>query len=339
VDRHRARITGTRIVGARIAAVLLACSLLGSVAAPTDALAATLPIRSARWIAPGANKVKLLSEKPSECLAKPATQELAYQVEIGRAAFNTPLLLGGQASRAGLQCESCHRGGRTNREFFFPHVSGRPGTADVTTSVFSSHRGDGIDNPKPIPDLSGPRELLKVSRDPRKPDLRNFIHGLVTEEFDGAESPRAVMDGLAAYVRSLRPDACPPDPIQPIRMESVMADATRAMHAAEAAAVRKDGATAILMVASARTQLGLIYERYQAPSLSAERVALRDADLDLASIQNDVRKGDAGAAMRLALWPGQAATLTGKLQAHEDKSLFNPRQLAAAVRRARARKS
>ena len=168
------------------------------------------PIRAARWIAPGADKARLLSEKPSECLAKAQTPELAYQVEIGRAAFNTPLLLGGQASRAGLQCESCHRGGRTNPQFFFPHVSGKPGTADVTTSVFSSHRGDGIDNPKPIPDLSGPRALLKVSRDPKKPDLRNFIHGLVTQEFDGAEPPPAVMDGLAAYVRSLTPEACPP---------------------------------------------------------------------------------------------------------------------------------
>ncbi|HWF64879.1 MAG TPA: hypothetical protein VN685_09725 [Rhizomicrobium sp.] len=321
MDRYRARI----------AALLL-------VSVPVAVQAAPLPIRSARWIAPGADKAKLLSEKPSECLAKLATAELAYQVEVGRAAFNTPLLLGGQASRAGLECESCHRGGRTNREFFFPHVSGKPGTADVTTSVFSSHRGDRLDNPKPIPDLSGPRELLKVSRDPKKSDLRNFIHGLVTEEFDGAEPPPAVMAGLAAYVRSLRPDACPSNPTTSIRMEGVMADASRAMHAAEAAAVRKDGATAVLMVASARTQLGLIYERYQAPSLTAERVALRDADLDLASIQNDLRTGDAGAAMRLALWPGQAAALTAKLQAHENKSLFDPRQLAAAVRRARARK-
>ena len=297
--------------------------------------AASLPIRSARWIAPGADKARQLSEKPSECLAKSRTPDLAYQVEVGRAAFNTPLLLGGQASRAGLQCESCHRGGRTNPYFFFPHVSGLPGTADVTTSVFSSHRGDGIDNPKPIPDLSGPRNLLKVSRDPKNLDLRIFIHGLVTEEFDGAEPPPAVLDGLAAYVRSLRPEACPPNPTAPIRMQSVMADATRAMHAAEAAIARNDAATAVLMVASARSQLGLVYERYQSPALSEDRAFLREADLDLAAIQNNLRAGNAMAAMRLALWPGEAAILTKKLQASEDKSLFNPVKLAAAVRRAR----
>jgi hypothetical protein len=295
---------------------------------------APLPIRSARWIARGADKARLLSEKPSECLAIPQTPDLAYQVEIGRAAFNTPLLLGGQASRAGLQCESCHRGGRTNPAFFFPHVSGRPGTADVTTSVFSSHRGDGIDNPKPIPNLSGPRDLLKVSRDPNKPDLRIFIRGLVTQEFDGAEPPPAVLDGLAAYVRSLKPEACPPNPAAPIRVQSVIADATRAIHAGEAAIARKDAATAILMVASARSQLGLVYERYQSPALSAERALLRAADLDLAAIQNNLRAGNAMAAMRLALWPGEAALLTKKLQASEDKSLFDPAKLAAAIRRA-----
>ena len=318
---------------ARIAAVLLACCFAGSAAIAV----APLPIRSARWIAPGADKARLLSEKPSECLAKPRTPDLAYQVEVGRAAFNTPLLLGGQASRAGLQCESCHRGGRTNPQFFFPHVSGKPGTADVTTAVFSSHRGDGIDNPKPIPDLSGPRALLKISRDPKKPDLRNFIHGLVTEEFDGAEPPPAVMDGLAAYVRSLTPDACPMNSVQPIRVASVMADATRAMHAAEAATARKDAATAVLMAASARTQLGLIYERYQAPVLSGERALLRQADLDLASIQNDLRAGDSMAAMRLALWPSQASELTRKLETREAESLFDAKQLAAALRRRPAR--
>lgn len=309
---------------ARIAAVLGVCI----VAAAAAGAAPQFPIRAARWIAPGADAATLLSEKPSECLAKAPTPELATRIEIGRAAFNTPLLLGGQAARAGIACESCHRGGRTNPHFFFPHVSGKPGTADVTNSVFSSHRGDRIDNPKPIPDLSGPRALLNVSRDPRKPDLRNFIHGLVTEEFDGAEPPPAVMEGLAAYVRALRPDACPPSPVQPIRMESVMADATRAMRAAGVAAARKDAPTAILMVASARTQLGLIYERYQAPALGRERGALRAADLDLASIQNDLRAGDAGAALRLALWPGEAAALTETLRPNEAKSLFDPAMLA-----------
>jgi hypothetical protein len=115
-------------------------------------------------------------------------------------------------------------------------------------------------------------------------------------------------------------------------MQSVMTDATRDMRAAGAAMAHKDAATAILMVASARTQLGLIHERYQAPALWAERAALRRADLDLASIQNDLRAGDTDAPMRLALWPGEAAGLIKVLQAGEAKSLFNPAMLAFAMK-------
>lgn len=314
--------------GARIAA--LACAVFAGLSAPATARA--LPIRAARWIASGADKISLLSQKPSECLSRPATPDLAYQVEVGRAAFNTPLLLGGQASRAGLQCESCHRGGRTNPDFFFPGISGKPGTADVTTSIFSSHRGDGIDNPKPIPDLSGPRRLLKVSRDPKRPDLKLFIHGLVTQEFDGDEPPPAVLEGLAAYVRSLTPQACPKNPVAPIRMAGVMDDAKRAVKAARQALAHKDGPTAILMVASARTQLGLIYERYQSPRLNAERAALRDADLDLKSVQDGIRARRSDMEARLAIWSAGAAVLSRKLAVKEDQSLFNPAQLAAWTR-------
>jgi hypothetical protein len=319
VDRKRARIA--------------ACAFAFCLGAGAAGAASLFPIRAARWIAPHADVARLLSEKPSECLAGAATPDEAYRIEVGRAAFNTPLLLGGQASRAGLQCESCHRGGRTNPQFFFPHVSGRPGTADVTTSVFSSHRGDGIDNPKPIPDLSGPRGMLKISRDPKKPDLGNFIHGLVTQEFDGAEPPPMVMEGLAAYVRHLTPEACPQDPVQPIRMASVMNDAVRAAKAAGAALARKDGPVAILMVSSARSQLGLVYERYQAPALAGERAALRSADLDLASLQNGIRAGSPDVTARLAIWLGEAETLTRRLAPGEESSLFNPAKLMRIARR------
>jgi hypothetical protein len=133
-------------------------------------------------------------------------------------------------------------------------------------------------------------------------------------------------------VRSLKPEACPANALSPIRLQSEMADATRAMRAGQVAIARKDVATAVLMVASARTQLGLIYERYQAPSLERERALLRGADMDLAALQNNLRAGDAMGAMRLALWPDQASALSRKLQPGEDRSLFAPRPLAAAMR-------
>jgi hypothetical protein len=318
VDHKRARIAVFAFAGC--------CVALGVANAATD-----FPIRAMRWVAPGANVARILSEKPSECLSLPATSEAVYSVEIGRAAFNTPLVLGGQASRAGLQCESCHRGGRTNPQFFFTGISGAPGTADVTSSLFSSHRGDGIDNPKPIPDLSGPRNRLKVSRNPQSPELRTFIRGLVTKEFDGAEPPPAVLDGLASYVRALTPQACPENPLQPVRMQSVMADAVRAAKAANGALAHKDAATAILMVASARTQLGLVYERYAAPTLAREQTALHAADLDLASIQDDIRSRKPDVATRLLVWIAQADNLTKLLTPRRDQSLFDLKALTALI--------
>jgi hypothetical protein len=109
-----------------------------------------VPIREARWLAPGA-VYQGLTREPSECFARPTDPAERRRAEIGRAAFRTPLLLGGQAARAGLSCASCHRNGRGNPDFLFPGLSGPPGTADITASLMSSHRGDGRFNPKPIP--------------------------------------------------------------------------------------------------------------------------------------------------------------------------------------------
>ena len=121
------------------------------------------------------------------------------QMLAGQIAFHTPTLLGGQAAKAGISCASCHVNGRDNPHFSFPGVSGAPGTADVTHSFFSSHRGDGQFNPVLIPDLAKPG---KISRD-REGELEQFMRGLIVEEFDGAEPDHAVLDTLAVYVRAL----------------------------------------------------------------------------------------------------------------------------------------
>ena len=210
--------------------------LLIVLAALAGGFATNPPLRALRWLAPGADGARILTQRPVECLAIPAGADAAYQVEVGRAAFRTPLLLGGQAARAGIDCETCHRGARTNRDFDFPGLSGAPGTADVTTSLMSSHRGDGIDNPKPIPDLGGPKDKFKISQAPDSPDLDRFIHGIVTQEFDGAEPPPAVLQGLAAYVRALSPGACPPTASEAVRVGADVADARRAVRAALAGA-------------------------------------------------------------------------------------------------------
>lgn len=308
MDRRRRR---TRTVAAILAA--LAAGAAG---------ASDVPLQAMRWTALGQDPVARLTHEPAECLAMPADPALARSVEIGAAAFRTPLLLGGQAARAGISCESCHQGGRGNPGFRFPGVSGPPGAADVTSSLFSSHRGDGIDDPRPIPDLSGPRAALKVA----PADLEPFIRGLIVEEFDGHEPPPAVLKGLADYVRALSPGACPATAERPVTLAARMAEARRAIVAAQG---QEDPKVAVFLVTAARARLFLIDERY-AP-LPAERAALRRADLALSGIAQALREGRPDARARLGRWLAATHPLEARLRRAEPRSLFDSKTLAAAL--------
>ncbi len=179
------------------------------------------PLRVMRWLAPGSNVARDLGSKPAECLPRLIVDpDEAYLVAVGRTAFRTPLLIGGQAARAGLACDGCHINAHNNPDFHFPGVSGARGTADITSSLFSSHRGDGIDNPRPIADLGGPKTSLVIDQSAKSPTLETFVHGLVTEEFDGPEPPPAVVNGLAAYLRAQDPAVCAGKPRVPVTLAS-----------------------------------------------------------------------------------------------------------------------
>lgn len=288
------------------------------------------PLAELRWLAPGADPVAAIGMQPAECLfveSGAATQGDVLSIEVGRAAFRSPLTLGGQAARAGLSCESCHRNGRSNPAFHFPGVSGAPGTADVTSSLFSSHRGNGMVDPKAIPDLGAPRDQLKVVPHPDK--LPAFIHGLVVEEFDGPEPTPAVLAGLVAYVRSIRPDLCDARPTL-VTGPGYLLDAIRAVDAGAAILAAGDRQTALVMFAAARTRLGRIDERYA--GLARSRLLLRKSSADLAAIEAMVRAGDPAAPRRLGAWRADTSGLAKVLMRDEPRSLFNPKRLAASAR-------
>jgi hypothetical protein len=323
LDRRRRRPAALAVAGFAFAG---AVAIAAAAPAPRDA-----PIRAMLWVSKDADPARALGSTPTECLKPIADPALARSVEIGRAAFRTPVLLGGQAARAGVMCETCHKGGRSNPDFLFPGVSGAPGTADVTDSLFSTHRGDDIDDPRPIPDLSGPKGKLKIDQDPAAKKLEPFLHGLVTEEFDGPEPPAAVLAGLAAYVRALDPKACPAQARQPITVKLLLSDARRALAAGETAAKAGDGPTAVLMTAAARSRLGLIDERFAAPALAPQRQALRKADTELAAIQGLLRARDAAAPAKMESWLSASRPLEAGLTARSPASLFDPARLAAAA--------
>jgi hypothetical protein len=307
-----------------------AAAVLAGGLAALGLLAAAAPdlslIHMARWLAPGVDKARVLTTQPTECLGRAGDAEQAYAIEIGRAAFRAPLVLGGQAARAGIACDSCHRDGRTNPDFLFPGLSGAPGTADVTTALFSSHRDDGVDNPKPIPDLSGAKAKLKVSQDPGNPALETFIHGIITQEFDGLEPTPAVLKGLAAYTRALSPAACPAALREPLTARTYAENARRAVRAALMALDHKDPATAAFLVEAARTQLGLINERYDQPDADVH-AALRAADLELAAAADAARADDPQARDRMTAWLAAAPQWDSLVERRESASLFNPERL------------
>lgn len=307
--------------GRPLAALLIVIACAGARASTA------LPIREANWIAPE-DRLRLLTTLPEECLPEETADPVA---EIyGRVAFRDPMLLGGQAARAGLSCMSCHRGGRGNPGFHFPGVSAAPGTADVTSSIMSSHRGDGTFNPKPIPDLTF--DPPKVSRAPG-PGLETFIRGLVVEEFDGLPPSPTILNGLATYVRALDPEACTTRADGPYGLANALADYFLALGAAQTALVDKDSDTAIAMLRGARSILGTIDMRYRAKGLEAPRAALAEADDALSAMQQALRDGGDTGPTADALHTRWAATRrwAEPLIRTEARSLYNPKLLKAAL--------
>lgn len=278
------------------------------------------PLRDARWLVPG-TPITALSREPGSCLAVPRDVKTARAVNIGRVAFQTPGLLGGQAARLGISCATCHRNGRGNPTFFFPGVSGKPGTADVTTAILSSHRGDGIFNPKPIPDLAAPEGKRLISRDPVSGTLEAFIFGLIVKEFDGAEPTVRVLDGLSAYVRAISARACGKE--RAVSLATHVGDVRAAMDAAAYAWTEGDAATSGLMIASGRTALGMIDERYAPGALAGNRRAIRGADLGLEALQVAIGNGRPDIPVRIISWRLDMAQWAGALKNGEAKSLYD----------------
>jgi hypothetical protein len=286
---------------------------------------AGLPLRDARWLE-STDLAADLTHQAAECRSRYSDASLQRSAEIGRIAFSAPLLLGGQAARAGLSCSTCHRNGRTNPHFHFPGISGSPGTADVTASLMSSHRGDGIFNPKPIPDLAGDPAKLKVSRDPHKDDLRRFIHGLVTQEFDGPEPTAAVLDGLAAYVRSLSPARCKGPQTVPITLGSMLDQVDEAVRLAEQS-YAADKPTARTLIGAARSTLGKIDERFAMPGNEASRALLRDADAELKAME----LADPASPSMFRSWERRWRAREQALRLAESSSLFSEAELRRVI--------
>ena len=190
-----------------------------------------------------------------------------------------------------------------------PQLSSVPGTADVSSSFFSAARGNGTFDPVKIPDLAMPG---KISRNPSSDTLETFIRNLVVEEFSGHEPSKTTLSALAAYVRAIRNCEAGPERA-PHSLEDQLTLISASVDGAANMAKAGESSTADLLIAAARHQLGLIYERYGARGLKREQKMLLKASMSLQTA-NDMAK-----------WPADFdRNVAPALRQAEARSAYNP---------------
>ncbi|OFX04627.1 MAG: hypothetical protein A3E78_05230 [Alphaproteobacteria bacterium RIFCSPHIGHO2_12_FULL_63_12] len=301
----------------------------GVCAAVLFSAAGAEPLPEARWLAPGANRVAALTLSPGECVSLRNNADTDYLSEIGRAAFSSPLLLGGPAARGGLSCASCHVDGRSNPNFYLEGLSGAPGTADVTSSIFSSVRDDSVFNPAPIPSLVGIGKNKSFGTRAPQPSLHAFIGSAIVEEFQGAQVPPAVLDGLVAYIAGMDAAYCPkaPSALTPRR---AMDDVRRTLAAARAASAKGDEAAADFLLVSAQAALGRNHARFPGASSATLRDSLETLSGDIGSARG-LMKEPQSLARALDEYSTRAKRIGKRLEKARGQSLYDPQRLRAEM--------
>lgn len=289
------------------AAVALIAVLAACAASPTSDGSSAVEIDALTWLADTADPVAELTLQPATCLTAPEDAS----VQRGALLFASPMLLGGQAAKAGLSCAACHRNGRDHPAFVFTGISGAPGTADVTHGLFSSIRADDTFNPVPIPDLAAPDGRSRVDRE-SEGVLEAFLRAQIVEEFSGDAPDSAVIADLAAYIRALDTRACVGAPSQLQSWRDEMALLQAGLTPPETA--KADYVNAM------RAALGRLHERYA----GAEHGALR---ADLVRLSRGLAEGT-----DMDMLKADLKRMKADLEASEAGSFYDPDMLRQALR-------
>lgn len=285
----------------------------------------SLILSDAKWVYPDADVVAFLTRRPAECLADAPDAMKQYLVEVGRVAFNSPLLFGGSAARNGLRCASCHLNGHDNPSFFYPGLSDAAGSADVTTSLFSKVREDNVANAVPIPTLVDINIKSTLAGETSHQSLRRFIEGAVVEEFQGVSSP-AIVESVAVYVEHLTATACSKrEERQSAAVE--MDNFVRGLTVVETALDRKDFQVADFVVVSLQQSLAPVHERYATPVLGDERKALEVLSQSLREFRQSIENAPNEAAILLPTLQREAKYVRKVLKRSHKNSLYSAKQL------------
>ena len=318
-------------ISASLAAALLAAACSYAPKVSDDAPRAS-DVVQLRWIAKGADRVEVLTSLPPACETAPPDSATAEKRRLGKIAFESPALLGGAAARMGLACSSCHLNGRGNPDFFLEGLSGKPGTADVTSSVLSKVRGNQDFDPRPIPDIA--LRDGKQIKDRTGLEFSAKVHGLVEEEFDGQQAPAQVFDAVMAYLDGLDPSACVSQARVPLGVERDIDAVSAAFRAGSGAEL--DRASQVFFMRAARFRLERIHERFAAPGQAALRERLVRLSRSLGDAAERIRAGDNPVAEDF-IQP-EWAEWRAALKAEEPRSLYNPDVLRAMLAAEEAKK-
>jgi hypothetical protein len=153
---------------------------------------------------PGTDLNEEAIDKPRELFRSEALGGAkSYMVNLGDLAFNSNLILGGPARRAGMSCGTCHVNGAGNGKLYVPGMSTRPGNFDTTGPLFNPRAHNRVRDPVRVPSLRGARFLAPYGNDGRIASLRDFIRNVVVNEFDGPEPSPSILDAIVAYIEDI----------------------------------------------------------------------------------------------------------------------------------------
>ena len=274
------------------------------------------------WISTSDDAVAVITRRPPECI-NPDSHNNA-EVRLGRLAFESPALLGGQASRMGLSCASCHPAARSNKHFFIDGISSTPGTADVTHSFLSTRGGNRHFDPVPIPDLAVAAQMKIPDR--HSAAFREKLVQLIEIEFDGQPALKTVLDGLQIYLQNIDQAYC--SEAGAIGRTGLSSDWLRledALAAINQAVEQNDTELAGFLIRVARRRLEAIYQRFG--NLADKQASEGLVKLSRGFEQVGTADSDEVMRRRLQRVQEQAGKLMNELMAREPESLYDERVL------------
>lgn len=270
----------------------------------------------------------LLFEPPEPKNPHARGTDLHWQFEVGRISFRSPGILGGLAAREGMSCNSCHRSGGTNPDFFVSGLSDDPGTFDATNPLFSTHTDDGVHNPVVIPELFGIKHTAPYPSDGRFETLKEMVDHVILKEFDGLAPPPLIAEALMTYLEAL--DARPPDmPIQK-SVQQDLDEVSRHLNTVNWALSVRDVETVAFLVNASRRHLEVVYNRFD--GLDTPQSVLLSWSLSLKNVRllaEQERFAEAKDALKETKQMVQAQS--PGISAHEKNSLYDPEKLRAYV--------